>query len=62
MTETAPQYGTPRDLPCPFCGSNRLEPNYWYIDDEEVDAFECADCKAGAPKSVWNNRVEQLKE
>jgi hypothetical protein len=53
MTETAAQYiVTPN--PCPSCGSNRLDSNFWIIDHEEVDALECADCKAGAPLEVWN--------
>lgn len=43
--------------PCPFCGSTNLLDGSWYIDDEEVDAVECARCAAGAPASVWNRRA-----
>jgi hypothetical protein len=42
--------------PCPFCGSTNLLDGSWYVDDEEVAAIECDDCKAGAPASVWNRR------
>ena len=44
-------------LPCPFCGSTDLVDGSWYIDDEEVDAIECNQCKAGAPAAVWNQRL-----
>jgi len=43
---------------CPFCGSTDLVGGSWYIDDEEVDAIECEECKAGAPARVWNQRTE----
>ena len=45
------------ELACPFCGNYDLEAGYWYIDDEEVDAWECNNCKAGAPQRVWNQRA-----
>ena len=44
--------------PCPHCGSTDLVDGSWYVDDEEVDAVECEQCKAGAPASVWNDRAE----
>jgi len=43
---------------CPFCGSYDLVSGSWYIDDEEVDSWECEKCKAGAPQRVWNQRAE----
>lgn len=46
----------PGALTCPFCNSTDLLDGCWYIDDEEVDAIECAQCKAGAPAAVWNER------
>jgi ribosomal protein L37AE/L43A len=52
MTEAEQQTG----LPCPFCGSDELLSGSWYIDDGEVDAWECSKCFAGAPKSAWNTR------
>jgi len=33
--------------PCPFCGSTDLLGGSWYIDDDEVAAIECNNCKAG---------------
>lgn len=42
---------------CPFCGSYDLVAGYWTVDDEEVDAWECNNCKAGAPQRVWNQRA-----
>lgn len=45
-------------LPCPFCGSEKLTTNGWWIGDdgEEWPAVECEYCLAGAPAKVWNNR------
>jgi len=43
---------------CPFCGSYDLVAGSWYIEDEEVEAWECNSCTAGAPKRVWNQRSE----
>jgi len=45
-------------LPCPFCGGNQLDHNSWHLDDEEVDAIECRECKAGAPLASWNKRPD----
>lgn len=42
------------DAPCPFCHSTDLTRNEWYVDDEEVPAVECNNCKAGAPLDAWN--------
>ena len=50
------QCQTEAGLPCPFCGSDQLLNGSWYIDDGEVDAWECSKCFAGAPKSAWNTR------
>lgn len=44
--------------PCPFCGGEFMIQGSWYVNDEEVDAFECIKCKAGAPASVWNQRKQ----
>ena len=41
---------------CPFCGSSDLVDGSWYVDDWEVDAIECENCKAGAPLTVWSGR------
>ena len=41
---------------CPFCGSDQLLNGSWYIDEGEVDAWECSKCFAGAPQAVWNTR------
>lgn len=60
MTEVARVYQeqchSEAGLPCPFCGSDQLLDGSWYIDDGEVDAWECSKCFAGAPKSAWNTR------
>lgn len=45
--------------PCPFCGSADLVMASWYVDDDEVDAIECEQCKAGAPIDIWNSRSKQ---
>jgi hypothetical protein len=47
--------------PCPFCGSTNLVDGSWYVDDEEVAAIECDDCKAGAPASVWDRRANDTR-
>ena len=43
---------------CPFCGSYDLVAGSWYIDDDEVDSWECRECYGSAPQRVWNKRVE----
>ena len=48
---------TEESKPCPFCDCPDLIEGMWCIDDEEVEAWECNRCKAGAPKSVWDQRA-----
>ena len=50
-------------LPCPLCGCTDLSENEWYLDDgdsafSEVPAYECRNCKAGAPRNAWNKRPD----
>ena len=53
--------GIPENAPpCPFCESNNLTTGSWCIDDDEVDAIECDDCKAGAPVAAWMLRAEKV--
>ena len=46
------------NMPCRFCEGFDLSDNEWYIDDAEVDAIECNECKAGARKPVWNLPID----
>lgn len=38
---------------CPFCDGVEFDDNLWCMDEGEIDALECRDCLAGAPKHVW---------
>ena len=42
--------------PCPFCGKHEITFNEWYVNDEVVDAIECASCYGSAPVASWNIR------
>ncbi|MDH5394516.1 MAG: hypothetical protein OEY11_15130 [Gammaproteobacteria bacterium] len=52
-TETCVEY-IEQDQPCRYCHSTDLSDNTWNIHDKEVDAIECNQCYAGAPKTTWN--------
>jgi transcription elongation factor Elf1 len=46
----------PKDLPCPFCGSKKLDTTEWFDEDGEFEAIECLNCKGAAPARIWNLR------
>lgn len=49
-------------LPCPFCGSTALTDSTWCDDDGEYLAIACRGCKAEAPASSWNQRVNRTQK